>query len=98
MPDLSQNYPAAIRDSSKIPSAVEVYRLALAKAEDASVAIASIGITTNMRDLLASKADKYSPLDGTALVAQKVKLIVWMDGLYSKHTREPHRDCGNVPD
>ena len=83
VPDLADNYPAPIRDSSQTPTAVDVYRAALSKAEDHSVAIAAIGIPTNMRDLLASKPDQFSSLGGTALVAQKVKLIVWMDGLYN---------------
>jgi len=47
------------------------------------VRIASIGITTNMRDLVQSKPDSYSPLSGADLIAQKVEVIVWMDGMYN---------------
>ena len=81
--DLVNNYPAPVQDSSKVPTAVEVYRKVLAASPDNSVHIASIGITTNMRDLILSQPDSYSPLNGTELVAQKVNLIVWMDGMYN---------------
>jgi hypothetical protein len=98
VPDLADHYPATVKDSSQTPTAVDVYRAALAKAEDHSVAIASIGITTNMRDLLRSQPDKYSTLDGTALVARKVKLIVWMDGLYNFGCAQHDEDNWLGPD
>lgn len=40
-------------------------------------------MTTNMRDLLQSQPDSISPLDGKALVAQKVYGVWWMDGMYN---------------
>jgi hypothetical protein len=43
----------------------------------------SIGITTNMRDLLQSPPDEHSPLTGAELIARKVAQIVWMDGTYN---------------
>lgn len=98
VPDLASNYPVAKKDSTQTPTAVEVYRAALARAEDRSVAIAAIGITTNMRDLIQSKPDKFSPLDGKALVAQKVKLIVWMDGLYNFGCAQHDEDNWLGPD
>ena len=60
--DLIANYPGAVKSSAEVLTAVEVYRKALAEAEDHSVAIASIGITTNMRDLVLSDPDEHSPL------------------------------------
>ena len=81
--DLVEHYPAPIQSSSQVPTAVAVYRQALVNSPDHSVHIASIGITTNMRDLIQSPPDQYSPLNGTELVAQKVKLIVWMDMMYN---------------
>ena len=98
VPDLADHYPATVKDSSQTPTAVDVYRAALAKAEDHSVAIASIGITTNMRDLLRSQPDKYSTLDGTALVARKVKLVVWMNGLYNFGCAQHDEDNWLGPD
>lgn len=76
------DYTTAIR-ASKVPDAVSVYRKALAGQADNSVAIASIGITTNMRDLVLSSPDQYSKLNGHDLVAQKVNRVVWMDGMYN---------------
>ena len=81
--DLVDNYPSPIKDSSHVPTAVEVYRKALVNSPDNSVHIASIGITTNMRDLVLSPPDQYSPLNGTELISKKVNLIVWMDGMYN---------------
>jgi len=40
-------------------------------------------MTTNLRDLIQSQPDKYSNHNGHDLVAQKVSLIVWMDGMYN---------------
>jgi hypothetical protein len=40
-------------------------------------------MTTNLRDLLQSKADSNSDLDGKDLVAKKVKKVVWMDMMYN---------------
>lgn len=81
--DLVANYPSPIKNSSQVPSAVAVYRRVLAAQPDRSVAIAAIGITTNMRDLVLSGPDASSPLNGSALIAQKVKVIVWMDMMYN---------------
>ena len=36
-----------------------------------------------MRDLVLSPPDQYSPLNGHDLIALKVNLIVWMDGMYN---------------
>lgn len=60
------------------PDAVEVYRRLLAAAEDGSVTIVTVGFTTNVRRLLESKGDEFSPLDGRALVARKVASWVAM--------------------
>jgi hypothetical protein len=66
-----------------VPLAVDTYRKALAGAEDNSVVISAIGMTTNLRDLLQSKGDATSHLNGVDLVAAKVKTVVWMDGDYN---------------
>lgn len=65
-------------DSDDAPDANEVYRKVLAAAPDKSVVICSVGFLTNLRRLLETKGDKYSPLDGKALVAQKVRKWVAM--------------------
>lgn len=73
-------YKRSIKDYSKLLSAVKLYRKLLAKAEDASVTIISVGFSTNLALLLDTKADEYSPLTGKELVAQKVKRLVTMAG------------------
>ena len=55
------------------PDANEVYRRLLSAAPDGSVTVVTVGFTTNLRRLLETKADAFSPLDGRALVAKKVK-------------------------
>ena len=80
--DLVDNFPSPIKNKSQVPSATAVYRKALAAAPDNSVAISSIGLLTNLRALLDSTADEFSPLDGLALVERKVKLLAVMGGKY----------------
>ena len=48
------------------------YCRVLAAQPDRSVAISSVGLLTNLAALLRSGPDDNSPLDGRALVAQKV--------------------------
>ena len=72
---LAKDYPEWVRhaNSNDAPDANAVYRKALAAAPDHSVVFISVGFLTNMRRLLETKGDAFSPLDGKALVAQKVK-------------------------
>ena len=74
------DYPGWFRhaDSDDAPDANEVYRRALAAQPDHSVVVCSVGFLTNLRRLLETKPDAISPLDGRALVAQKVRLWVAM--------------------
>ena len=81
--DLTNNWPSPIKNSTEVLTSVQTYRKALVNSPDHSVHIASIGITTNMRDLVLSPPDQYSPLNGHDLIALKVNLIVWMDGMYN---------------
>ena len=71
-----------------IPDAVTVYREALAKAEDDSVILITIGFLTNIKNLMMSGNDMYSPLSGEELIHQKVKKIVCMAGNF----RSGHED------
>ena len=74
------DYPQWVKhaDADDAPDANETYRKVLAAQPDKSVVICTTGFLTNLRRLLETKADQYSPLDGKALVAQKVKLWVAM--------------------
>jgi inosine-uridine nucleoside N-ribohydrolase len=57
-----------------------VYREALAKAEDNSVILITVGFFTNIKNLMQSADDMYSPLSGAELVEKKVKKLVSMAG------------------
>ncbi|MCW3109201.1 MAG: ribonucleoside hydrolase RihC, partial [Segetibacter sp.] len=79
---LIKNYPHAIKNNDDVPDAVEVYRRVLAKQPDKSVTIITVGFLTNLANLLRSKSDKYSSLNGKQLVAKKVKSLVSMAGRF----------------
>jgi hypothetical protein len=66
----------------KLPAAVDIYRKALAAADDGSVVIVSIGFPENLQDLLKSPPDNASPMKGADLVKQKVKHLVVMGGSF----------------
>ena len=83
---LVAKFPSPVRNSSQVPSGVEVYRRVLSAAADHSVTISSIGFMSNLAALIESKPDKYSNLSGVDLVAKKVQLIVWMGGQYPNST------------
>ena len=71
---LAATYPEWVKhpNSNDAPDANKVYRKALAAAPDKSVTFVSVGFITNMRRLLETKGDEFSPLDGRSLVAKKV--------------------------
>lgn len=71
-----------LRHGEYAEDAVALYRRLLAAAPDASVAVAVVGPLTNLKNLLDSPADVLSPLDGRALVAQKVRGLTVMGGRY----------------
>jgi inosine-uridine nucleoside N-ribohydrolase len=75
-------YPHDLLSGKDAPDAVEVLRKTLAGAEDHSVVIAQVGFSTNLANLLKSQPDEHSPLDGVALVKQKVKLLSAMAGAF----------------
>lgn len=95
-------YPHDLKDPKQMPSAVSVLRKALADAKDHSVAIAQVGFSTNLANLLKSPADAISPLNGSELVKQKVKLLSVMAGAFEKIPRNgklvDHREYNVVKD
>jgi pyrimidine-specific ribonucleoside hydrolase len=76
------NYPHDIKRNDEVPDAIEVYRKVLASQPDKSVTIVTTGFLTNLSNLLQSKPDKYSKLDGKELVKHKVKKLVCMAGRF----------------
>lgn len=65
-----------------IPEAFLLIRELLSSQIDSSVVIIAVGPQTNLARLLGSGPDNFSPMTGTELVANKVKLLSVMGGLY----------------
>ena len=65
---------------------MKLYREVLAKQPDGSVTIVAVGPLRNLGNLLKSGPDAVSPLNGTALVAKKVKRLDIMGGSYPPST------------
>lgn len=79
---LLAKYPHKIKSNNQAPDAVGLYRKILARQPDHSVTIVTIGFLTNLSNLLNTGNDEYSRLNGIALVAKKVKLLVCMAGRF----------------
>jgi inosine-uridine nucleoside N-ribohydrolase len=79
---LQAKYPHKIKTNAEASDAVQLYRKILASRPDHSVTIVTIGFLTNLSNLLNSRADEYSNLDGKQLVKKKVKLLVCMGGKF----------------
>jgi inosine-uridine nucleoside N-ribohydrolase len=79
---LPAKYPHRTANTSDAPDAVKVYRQILSRQPDNSAVICTVGFFTNLKNLLLSGADEYSPLTGKELVAKKVKRLVSMAGLF----------------
>ena len=77
---LPQKYPYKTEKTSDAPDAVKVYRKVLSEQPDTSVVICTIGFLTNLKDLLLSEPDEYSPFSGLDLVKKKVKKVISMAG------------------
>lgn len=77
---LAREFPHALSCNDEAPDAVEVYRRALAKAQDGEITLVTIGYLTNVADLLESGPDKWSELDGKTLVERKVRRWICMGG------------------
>jgi hypothetical protein len=85
---IAETYPHPLRDGREVEAATVLYRRLLAAAEDRSVVIVSIGSLTNLRDLLFSAPDEWSPRAGASLAGQKVRFLVVMGGAYPRGCRE----------
>jgi inosine-uridine nucleoside N-ribohydrolase len=75
-----KNYPHIIKNNDEVPDAVTVYRKILSAQPDKSVTIITVGFLTNLKNLLESKPDVYSPLNGEQLVRRKAKQLISMAG------------------
>lgn len=77
---LPARYPHRTKRTSDAPDAVRLYRQILSKQPNQSVTICTVGFFTNLKGLLESGADEYSPLSGKELIAKKVIRLVSMAG------------------
>ncbi|HEV8285929.1 MAG TPA: nucleoside hydrolase [Chitinophagaceae bacterium] len=76
------SYPHKIKSNEEVMDAVELYRKILSAQPDHSVTIVTVGFLTNLSNLLQSKTDHYSSLNGKELVKRKVKQLVCMAGRF----------------
>lgn len=83
---LIERFPATF-DRAAAPEPVALYRQLLSGADDQSVVIVSLGHLSNLADLLDSKADGFSPLEGPELVKKKVLTYVCMGAEYPKQLK-----------
>lgn len=79
---LPKKYPHQIEKSSDAPDAVKIYRSVLCTQPDSSVTICTIGAFSNLKELLQSEGDEFSPETGDKLVRRKVKRLVSMAGMF----------------
>ncbi|HRP55823.1 nucleoside hydrolase [Agriterribacter sp.] len=79
------------------PESVNLYRKVLSEAADHSVVIVSVGFSTNLAKLLNSGADRYTDLNGKALVAKKVKLLSVMAGSFEGKKLKEYNVVKDVP-
>lgn len=79
---LVAKFPHRLDSTSKAQDAVLLYRKILANQPDTSVVIVTVGFLTNLNDLLLSKADTISSLNGNDLIIKKVKRLVAMAGKF----------------
>ncbi len=83
-----------LRSGKDTPNAVDVLRKTLASQANGSVVIVQVGFSTNLANLLKSKADQHSDLSGLDLVKKKVKLLSIMAGAF----RQIRNDKGQLYD
>jgi len=81
----------------KLSTQVKLYRRILAKADDRSVVVLSLGFATELAKLLDSPADDISPLSGRELVARKVKMLSIMAGSYGAKKRAEFNVKNDIP-
>jgi inosine-uridine nucleoside N-ribohydrolase len=74
-------FPHKVLSGNHAPDAVKVLRQVLANSPG-GVVIAQVGFSTNVANLLLSKPDEFSSLNGIDLVKQKVKMLSIMAGAF----------------
>jgi len=80
--ELARRFPCRFASGKDYPDATTLYRQLLTKQPDGSVMVLAVGPLRNLANLLKSRPDAVSSLDGTDLVAKKVKRLDVMGGNY----------------
>jgi inosine-uridine nucleoside N-ribohydrolase len=75
-------FPHDLVSGEDAPDAVALLRKTLASQPAHSVMIVQVGFFTNLRQLMESKPDEFSDLDGPSLIKAKVKELVIMAGAF----------------
>ncbi|MES2735706.1 MAG: nucleoside hydrolase [Verrucomicrobiota bacterium] len=92
----SPHYKHNIQSNDDVPDAVSLLRQLLAAQPDHSVSLVSVGIASNLANLLRSPGDAHSPLAGPALIRQKVKRLSIMAGGFATIESNNHFLEANV--
>ena len=93
--DLLEKFDSPIRSADDVHDAVIVYRRTLSSAIDHSVVIASIGLFTNLLELLKSEANvPGADVDGVELIKRKVARLVVMGGRSGEGIEWNFGGCG----
>ena len=87
--------PHDTKTEKRLPDAVEVYRRVLEAQPDGSVVLVTVGYLTNVKNLLAVKAEG-GRLSGRELARRKVKLWVCMGGNFIGSPAKDDLKLGNV--
>jgi len=91
-------YPHNLRSGKDAPHAVSILRKSLTKAADGSVVVVQVGFSTNLADLLESKADDISSSAGRVLVRRKVRLLSVMAGAFASINGKQHLEYNVIKD
>jgi inosine-uridine nucleoside N-ribohydrolase len=83
-------YPHRLRRGSDAPDALKVLRRVLALQPDGSVVLVQVGYFSNFAALLDTPGDECSPLSGSDIVKQKVRLLSVMAGCFQSVNGDHH--------
>jgi len=83
-------FPHDLTDGAQAEDATALLRRQLAAQPDGSVVVVAVGFSTNLVRLLDSPPDGFSELNGTDLVARKVRLLANTAGEFSRRQPEFH--------
>ena len=92
---IADNFPYKLTYADA-PNATLLYRKLLAKSDDKSLVIVTIGPLMNIQNLIKSDPDSSSTLTGKALIEKKVKEFVIMGGQFPQGESEWNFD-GRMP-